>query len=139
MYKEFQKDDFDKFDEAARTKAKNFWISQGYSCEDNPDEYAVDLICSKDDTKFYCEVEVKRPWHGVAFKFDSLHIPLRKKKFLDKPMQFMVFNNSLTHAAVVSRKTVLASPTVEVSNVKIRHGERFFNIPKDKLIFVTTL
>ena len=139
MYKEFQKDDFEKFDEAARTKAKSFWISQGYSCEDNPDEYAVDLVCSKDGKDFYCEVEVKRPWHGVEFKFDSLHIPLRKKKFLDKPTQFMVFNNSLTHAAVVSRKTILASPTVEVSNVKIRHGERFFNIPKDELIFVTTL
>jgi hypothetical protein len=139
MYKEFQRDDFDKFDAKAREKAKKFWFRNGFYCTDNEDEYGVDLICSKGDRTFYCEVEVKRPWHGIKFKYDTLHIPVRKGKFLSKPTQFMVFNNSMTHAAIVNRQAVLSAPCVEVPNVKIRFGEKFFDVPKDKLIFVSTI
>ncbi len=139
MYKEFQQQDFDKFDAIAREKAKKFWFANGVFCQDNEDEYGVDLVCDKQGKRFYCEVEVKRPWHGVEFKFPTLHIPVRKGKFLTKPTQFMVFNNSLTHAAIISRKAVLASPCVEVPNIKIRFGEKFFDVPKNQMVFVKTI
>ena len=139
MYKAFQKSIFNKYDEAARNQAKAFWSSQGYSCTDHEDEFDVDLVVEKDGRRFYCEVEVKTVWHGKEFKYETIHIPVRKAKFLGKPTQFMVFNNSLTHAAVIGRKAVLKSKKVEVPNVKIRFGEKFFDIPKEDAIFVQTI
>ena len=139
MYKAFQSKDFSKYDEAARSRAKEFWSAQGYTCTDHENEYDVDLVVEKDGKRFYCEVEVKTVWHGKDFKYDSIHIPVRKAKFLGKPTQFMIFNNSLTHAAVIGRKAVLRSPKVEVPNVKIRFGEKFFDVPKEDAIFVQTI
>ena len=139
MYKVFQNKDFNKYDETARLTAKRFWHYNCYSCTDNEDEYGVDLVVERDGKRFYCEVEVKTSWHGVDLKYNTIHIPVRKAKFLTKPTQFMVFNNSLTHAAIISRKVVQESPLVEVPNVKIRFGEKFFDIPKEKAIFVRTI
>lgn len=139
MYKVFQQNDFNKFDEAARNMATSFWNRMGYSCTDNPDEYGVDLVVEGDNKRFYCEVEVKTVWHGVQFKYPTIHLPVRKAKFLSKPTQFMVFNNSLTHAAVFGRQAVLDSPRVEVPNAKIRTGEKFFDVPVSSAHFVQTI
>ena len=139
MYKAFQSKDFNKYDEAARNRAKEFWESQGYTCTDHEDEYDVDLVVEKNGKRFYCEVEVKTVWHGKDFKYDTIHIPVRKAKFLGKPTQFMVFNNSLTHAAVIGRKKVLNATKVDVPNRKIAFGEKFFDIPKEDAIFVQTI
>lgn len=139
MYKAFQSKDFNKYDEAARNRAKEFWESQGYTCTDHDDEYDVDLVVEKNGKRFYCEVEVKTVWHGKDFKYDTIHIPVRKAKFLGKPTQFMVFNNSLTHAAVIGRKKVLNATKVDVPNRKIAFGEKFFDIPKEDAIFVQTI
>lgn len=139
MYKVFQQRDFNRYDEAARDAAKKFWSSMGFDCKDNPDQYGVDLIVEDKTKRFYVEVEVKTVWHGVQFKYPTIHLPARKAKFLDKPTRFMIFNNSLTHAAIFSRKDVLSSPFVEVSNVKIRSGEKFFAVPADSAHFVQTI
>ena len=48
---------------------------------------------------------------------------------MDRPCQFMVLNKGLTHAAVVARKTILASPVVEVANAVVPSGERFYDVP----------
>jgi hypothetical protein len=136
MYKAFQKSIFNKYDAPARDKAKKFWSSQGYTCTDHADEYDVDLVVEKDNKRFYCEVEVKTTWHGQEFHYDTLHIPARKAKFLSKPTQFMVFNNSMTRAAIVGRNKLLGSATIEVPNRKIAFGERFFDVPKEDLFFV---
>ena len=139
MYKEFQKKDYQESDGAAREAAKSFWHSLGYVCKDNPDEYGVDLIVEGRNRRFYCEVERKKVWHGVSFKYDTIHLPVRKAKFLNKPTQFMVFNNSLTHAAIFGRKVVKESPTAEVPNYKIAFGEKFYDVPVAKAHFVKTL
>lgn len=136
MYKAFQKNSFNKYDAPARAKAKRFWESQGYTCTDHEDEYDVDLVVEKDSKRFYCEVEVKTTWHGQEFSYDTLHIPARKAKFLSKPTQFMVFNNSMTRAAIVGRNRLLNATTVEVPNRKIAFGEKFFDVPKEDLFFV---
>lgn len=139
MYKIFNPKTFADYDEAAREKAKKFWFSHGYVCKDNEDEYDVDLVVEKDMKRFYCEVEVKTVWHGQDFKYDSIHIPVRKAKFLKKPTKFMVFNNSLTRAALIGRQALLDAPIKTVSNIKIRHGERFYDVPLNSLTFVATL
>lgn len=139
MFKAFQQNDFNKYDDAAREMATAFWERMGFSCKDNPDEFGVDLIVEGGNKRFYCEVEVKTVWHGVQFKYPTIHLPVRKAKFLAKPTQFMIFNNSLTHAAVFGRQVVRDSPRVEVSNVKIRTGEKFFAIPVSSAHFVQTI
>lgn len=136
MYKVFQKKDFDKYDKVAREKAKAFWCKMGFVCEDNPDEYGVDLIVEGNNKRFYCEVEVKTVWHGVQFKYPTIHLPVRKAKFFAKPTQFFILNNSMTHAAVVGRNVVMNSPQVEVPNVKISAGEKFFDVPASEVHFV---
>ena len=35
--------------------------------------------------EFGCEVEVKLGWHAPAFTFLTLHIAMRKKKFMNSP------------------------------------------------------
>ena len=139
MHKHFSKSDHDKYDEVARSNAKSFWARQGWQVEDNPDQYGVDLIAEKDGKRFYLEVEVKRGWHGVDFKYDTIHLPVRKSKFLDRPTRFMVFNNSLTHAAVISRKAVQNSPVSVVPNYKVPIGEKFFDVPVEDVTFVYTM
>lgn len=136
MYKEFNHETFAKYDLAARDSAKRFWQSQGYECFDNEDEFGVDLVVQKDGKRFYCEVEVKTVWHGKEFMHDTMHIPVRKAKFLNMPTQFMVFNNSRTRAGIIGRKHVLAAPTKHVKNVKLSFGERFFDVPVENVIFV---
>lgn len=139
MHKHFSEKDHKAYDEIARSTAKAFWASLGWEVSDNPDEYGVDLIAQKDGKQFYVEVEVKRGWHGAEFKYDTVHLPVRKSKFLDRPTKFMVFNNSLTHAAVISRTAVEKAPVSVVPNRKIPIGERFYDVPVSDVTFVYTL
>lgn len=139
MHKHFSKADHEKYDEVARSSAKSFWARHGWTVEDNPDTYGVDLIAEKDGKRVYVEVEVKRGWHGPTFQYDTMHLPLRKHKFLDKPTKFMIFNNSLTHAAVISRKAIKNAPVSVVPNQKVSIGEKFFDIPVDDVTFVYTM
>lgn len=139
MHKNFSTKAFAKYDEAARDRAKYVWGKLGWDVQDNEDQYGVDLIAEKNGKRFYLEVEVKACWHGVAFTYDTLHLPVRKAKFLAKPTQFMLFNNGLTHAAVVSRSSVLRAPTSIVPNAQISAGEKFFDIPLEDVTFICTM
>ncbi len=137
MYKEFNEEVHSKYDDVARTKAKEFWVANGYSCVDNEDIYGVDLKVSGKGRKFNCEVEVKQGWHGLKFMFETLHIPTRKSKFLKEPTTFMIFNSCLHRVAIISRKAVLSSPKVEVPNRQIAFGERFYDVPVSQAKFFT--
>lgn len=137
MYKEFEPHEFNLYDKPARDRAKQFWAHAGYSCYDHEDEFGVDLVVRGKGKTFFCECEVKKSWHGVTFSYDTLHIPVRKAKFLSKPTQFLVFNAGLHAVARVSRKVVSAAPCVEVPNYKSPFGERFYDIPADQVAFYT--
>lgn len=139
MLKEFNPHTHSQYDVKAREKAKRFWISRGYSCTDNPDQYGVDLMIEGKGRKFFCEVEVKQSWHGLTFNYETLHIPLRKAKFLTKPTVFMVFNASLHMAALVSRTAVKNAPRKEVPNREIAQGERFFDVPAEQATFLNLI
>ena len=137
MYKEFNPEIHSKYDEVARTKAKAFWISNGYSCVDNEDIYGVDLKVSGKGRKFDCEVEVKQGWHGLNFSFETIHIPSRKGKFMKEPTTFMIFNAGLHRVAIISRKAVLNSPKVVVPNRQVAQGEKFYDVPVSQAKFFT--
>jgi len=51
---------------------------------------------------------------------------------MSAPSFFMVFNQGLTRAALVNRHVILASPLIEVKNVTVPSGERFYDIPASK-------
>lgn len=129
--KVFSKSLFDETDTSARAAAKLYWQSLGYTVDDHPDRYAVDLIVDTGTETFYCEVEIKKVWSGTTFKYDTLQIPERKSKFakLDKPAYFMVFNNEVTHAFLCPSSILLSSPVVEVPNKYVYKGEMFFQVP----------
>ena len=128
------------FDTLAKEPATEFWIQLGYECVENSDDYEIDLLVNGKGKEFGCEVEVKLGWHGPTFTFPTLHIAMRKKKFMNSPAMFMVMNNSLTHGAVVNRALILASaPVVEVANATVPSGERFFDVPVDDIEIVNLL
>lgn len=100
--------------------------------EENPDIYGIDLLLK--DTKNpnivlgAAEVEVKLVWTG-KFRFNTLHFPERKEKFITGSTYFVIFNKALTECFVVEGQKILNSPKVEVSNYKIKNGEYFFDVP----------
>lgn len=129
---------FKENDKLARAAGKRYWKSLGYGVDDNPDRYGPDLIVDTGSETFYCEVEIKRVWSGDEFKYDTLQIPERKKKFigLDKNCTFMVFNNEQTHAFSCADTVLQASPVVEVPNRYVYKGEMFFQVPVKELVKV---
>ena len=129
MLKQFEQEQWELFDAPAKEVATKLWIQLGYECIENPDDYGIDLLVNGNGKEFGCEVEVKLGWHDPTFTFPTLHIAMRKKKFMNSPAMFMVMNNSLTHGAVVSRKLILASPVVEVKNMTVPSGESFYDMP----------
>lgn len=137
--KRFDKDLYDSNDSTARTAGKKYWRSFNYQAEDNPDRYGADLIVNTGWEVFYSEVEIKRVWSGPLFKYDTLQIPERKRKFtvLDMPCMFLVLNNEQTHAFVCSSDLLSKSPVVEVPNKYVYKGEMFFQVPVSELLYVT--
>lgn len=138
--KKFSKKLHEENDREARELAKEFFASIGYFLKDNPDEYGPDLVCTSYlfETKDlgYVECEIKYNWQSGVFPFETLQIPARKSKFLDKQIVFFVINAERSKAAVVLGKDVASSPTQVVSNKYVKDGEEFFQIPVDKVIFV---
>jgi len=139
LLKAFQQDVWEQYDAPTKSVVIKFWQLLGYDCVENPDEFGVDLIVRGRGKRFDCEVEVKTGWHGGEFHFPTLHIALRKRKFMDRPCHFVVLNNSLTHAAVVGRKTILASSVVEVANAVVPSGERFYDVPATAIEIVNLM
>jgi len=131
MRKKFDKRLYNNNDPAKLT-AIEFFKTKNKIAVVNPDDYGIDLIV---DNEFYCEVEVKHRWNGKDFAFPTLQIPERKNKFtvLDKPVIFMVFNSDKSYAFLVKGEDVLTSPLVVVPNKYVEFGEKFFQIPVNKL------
>lgn len=129
---------FQENDTPARAAGKRYWRSLGYHVEDNPDRYGPDLLVDTGTLKFYSEVEIKRVWSGKEFKYDTLQIPERKRKFigLEMPCAFIVFNNEQTHGYLCTDSQLAVSPVVEVSNKYMRSGENFFKLPVNTLTLI---
>jgi len=86
-------------------------------CIENEDPFGIDLIVERNGKSFGCEVEIRQKWHGTAFPFDSLYLPLRKKKFAKDKSVFMVENK----------------------NERVPSGEKFYSVPLDKCHHINLL
>lgn len=136
--KKFDKDLYDKYDKA-KYFAIDYFKSKKLDARVNPKRYGVDLIVSQKNTdKFYCEVEVKRPWKGPIFVFPTIQVLFKKKKHftLDKPSMLMMFNDEMTHALLLNDKDILESPVEEIPNRYNRNEEFFYIVDIKKATFV---
>jgi len=128
--KSFNHKDFLNFDQQAREKATRYLANAGYLVKDNPDQYGIDLLCEckKSNKPFGVEVEIKKGWRG-EFDFETLHIPYRKKKFVDQNALFFVFSSHLFSVAIVSSTVIRNCNVIEKENYKVEGKEKFFDIP----------
>lgn len=136
--KQFSADLHDKNDERGREAAKRLFKRWGLELKDNPDKYGVDLQAYKDGELYgNVEVEVREAWQG-DFKFDTLNIPHRKRKFFEKDGRncLVAFNSDLSQAFICDDWTVLFSNIEEVKNKYVENGEMFFKVPVNQIKLV---
>jgi hypothetical protein len=139
VLKAFEEDQWEIFDGPAKALGIKFWDAMDCGCIENEDPFGIDLIVERNGKTFGCEVEIRQKWHGTDFPFDSLYLPLRKKKFAKDKSVLMVINNSQTHATYVRAEDVLNSPVVENKNERVPSGEKFYCVPLDKCQHINLL
>ena len=137
--KRFDRELFEKYDKAAREVTTKVLKAKGYDVVEHPDRYAQDLIAYMplDDYEFHVECEVKRVWKDDTFPYDSVQLPTRKEKFFDGKTQFFIWNLPMTHAATFWCYDVANLTPVEVPNKYMYKDEYFFQIPLDKVEFIS--
>ena len=139
VLKAFEEDQWEIFDAPAKALGIKFWQAMDCECVENEDPFGIDLIVERNGKSFGCEVEIRQKWHGTDFPFDSLYLPLRKKKFAKGKSVFIVINNSQTHAMYVRAEDVLNSPVVENKNERVPSGEKLYSVPLDKCHHINSL
>lgn len=135
--KPFSEEHYLKSDPEAKLKARFIIkdiLGEEFHVKLNPNPYGIDLLAFDGDyleAKF--EVEVKHTWK-TRFMFETIHIPLRKEKFLWSfwPTYFIVFNHDLDQAAVLEAEDIRESPVI-AKKTKYTDYEMFFEIPRDKI------
>ena len=135
--KAFNKGLYAQYDALAREATTDFLKAKGFECVPNPDDYAQDLVVSKDGRNWLAECEVKTLWKHGDFPFDSVQLPERKKKFFNSLTAFFIWNIDLSKAALFWSKDVQTLTPVEVPNKYIAGGEYFYQIPLDMVRFVS--
>lgn len=139
MRKRFDKELHATYDTAARKFAMKLFKSlDPFTITENPKKTGVDFLLHKDGEHVaYLEVEIKRVWEGVDFKYEDVQFPERKWKYckLDKPTVFMMINGNCTHYLCLDGDTMINSPIEMVRNRYIGYGEQFFKVPLKKVAF----
>jgi len=125
-------------DELAKSTVRKIIDKRKFKVEENPKKTGVDLLVyNKGQHVLNIETEIKKVWKGSNFKYDSVQIPERKKKFagLEVPTLFVMFNEDQTDYLVIKDQTLITSPLVEVPNKYVYKGELFFQVPLTDVVF----
>ena len=131
--KRFDRELYDKYDQAVRNVTTNYLVSLGYEVSEHPDRYAQDLIAYGTDTEFCVECEVKLVWNSQEFPYPNVQLPERKKKFFNVPTQFFIWNKPLEYAMTFWSHDVSTLEPVEVPNKYVYAGEYFYQVPMDMI------
>jgi hypothetical protein len=120
-------------DDPAKMLVINWLTSRDFTAWVNPDQYGIDVLAKKRKLEYAFEVEVKHNWTGEEFPYDTVHFSARKQKFLDSDRQtfFMMLNDDLTHALMVSSSALESSQIVR-KDTKYTSDESFISVPKSK-------
>jgi hypothetical protein len=139
MHHTFNKDSYDKYDELARSLAKQLFKRYEVELMDNSDKYGVDLLAYRNDVLVgYVEVEIKRTWQGL-FKYTHLNVPVRKEKLLRMPLRavLVTFSNDSKSCFICNDNIVLNSKIEEVKNKEVASNEMFYKVPINLIKLVT--
>lgn len=134
MSKPFSADLHTANDAAAKERLIRSLKWQGIDAIENPDPYGVDIIATNKAMSY--EVEVKHNWEAGEFPFDSVHIPARKLKFLDRPVKFVILSSNKNWAIVIDGEVVRASRVIQ-KDTKFTKGESFIEVPTQKAALVS--
>jgi hypothetical protein len=142
--KKFDKGLHDKYDTLARKWIKKIFPQKTYQCIDNQDKLGIDiLVFYRKNHASNIELEV-RPncWANNKFKWETVHCPLRKKKFFKNnllPTFFCIFSENGNNHLFFRSEDILKSNIVEQKNKFVFEGEYFFDIPIEKSININTV
>ena len=114
----FIQKEYDENDARAKRKVRELFsmhkVYKNFILTDPSNKYSVDFYVSKNGIHVAnVEVEVKKSWKGMNFRFDDIQILPRKKKTwfdesinLGKPTMFIMFNADLTNHLVIRSATM---------------------------------
>lgn len=124
-------------DKKARNACKRIFKNfENLKVKDHSDHRKVDLELFLDGEHIAnVETEIKRVWKGKDFQYNNVQFPERKKKFceLEKPTLFIMWNATTNSYLVVTDSDLANSPCVEVPNKYVWKGEKFFQVPMNKV------
>ena len=100
------------------------------------EDYNADIKVTVEE---HHEVEIKSEWAGKWPGWDTVHIPLRKKrllKFSDR-LIFWVLNNDCSRAILVNGIHLKDKYIKNIPNIRAPDGEDFYDIPIRHCNFIT--
>ncbi|MHA2009843.1 MAG: hypothetical protein ACXADW_02795 [Candidatus Hodarchaeales archaeon] len=130
--KKFDRGLYEKYDDLAKSHAKQAFKKVRYKVREHPDRHAVDLIVSRGEKVFYVETEIKLELDKGNWKWPDIRIPWRKRKFcgLDRPTLFILFSKKGDKFFCFWDNVVTKDKIKEIKNKYFQGGgEYFFLIP----------
>jgi hypothetical protein len=116
-------------DDNARELVKDWLNSYGWTLENNPDRYGIDLIgYDRLHRQASVEVEVKHYWTGSQFPFQTVHIAARKQKFIEPTAYIIVVNHDRTHALMLNYQLLSQGQVITKSTIYTK-DEQFIEVP----------
>lgn len=135
VHKQFDRDLYQENNDRAIGAVLQYIHEQGLHGSLNEDLYGPDIVVYSGFRKVsYIECEIKRQWNGDFFPFTTIHLPERKGKYLRlrHPVEFWILNSTLDAAVIIPESSIANGKLVEVPNVLIESGERFYQVPIDE-------
>ena len=101
----------------------------GIEAIENPNKFGIDLIVPGSDVTY--EVEQRSIWYTNWF-YTSVHVPARKKKFMQDKMIYAVVNRDGTKILFCPSEIIREYIPEEVPNRAVGSGEYFYDVPLNK-------
>ena len=124
-YKQFSKENHAANDKPSKDLVINFLKSKGIDATENPDKYGIDIIVPR------YEVERREIWID-KFPFKTVHIPARKKKFLNYSIVYAIVNKDFNRIMFCTSEVIKQSNLIEVPNKSVPEGEYFYDVPVEE-------
>lgn len=135
--KPFDEELFRENDRRARAAVLRYTSGEGVYVIENDDLYGPDLVVYTGyRPSSYIEVEIKRVWKETEdmFPWVSVQLPERKAKYLRKrlPIEYWILRTDCKMAVIIPDYALASCSPVEVPNVEVSSGEKFFQVPLEQ-------
>lgn len=126
---------YDKFDEMGKNAVKRFFAERNLKAVPNPtNKFVIDMyVYDGDELVALAEAEVRSEWTGKRFPFPTIHVPIRKDKYLhqDLPSFYFTINHDATATYVIDAQDVVKSNR-HMTDTTRQKNELFFDVPLSK-------